>query len=406
MLRELMHGSSTMLEANLSPASSELMSTPNNSYNHITDTEFSNLFIRLSNDIVLKQSDQDDNALTTHTNIDFARLNLVISDDDYVHFVLDNYKQAAERLLGLIAAPDMHTYQLNDYPQHNVLFERILHDNCIHVKLVDYLQTHLNQESLLQLDNLYAMCRANFIQLNPDKFAEISAFKLRYCRQLKIIDASHVDVILHCYSENGNQVTPIAKTTLALSLTNTLEVNVAVIGHDWLGEPHSVLSNSQVRQKMLFDLIKNSKIKASPFTKELLKIVEDINQHVEVFQQRIVDGVATADDKDKMLALLNVAKYSTNCLVKVTCSAPLAAQRRARGQLKNCLVRNAKMLNKHRSLLLSLWNAIVNIFAVESTVAVQSFAASKATAIGFFSSAKTCSLNLAERSMRACALHI
>jgi hypothetical protein len=388
-----------MTQTNLSPASSELM--PDAFHYKISDHDFSSLMKMFCAELLDKPQVLMNDSLQRKTALDLARLNLVITDNQFIQCVFDRFEEEAVSLLSVDEAPDMECVNGADLKSPAVWFEQQLLNANVTPDLIKYLKTHFNQESLLLADSLYPLCRAFYLSAFPDEYSSLTGRRLSYCRQLKLIDSDRVELVLHCYTKQQNRIQPIAETTIEVRIDELGNIQKNVTSHCLHDVADTVFSHDLVREKLFKHLVGQQELTLGSNLKALLQMINLLQTHATVCRERISSGYTTQADEKKCHALQDVVNCATNVLVKVTINAPVFAQKRACNQLKNCLLRNTVPLNAHRNLLLKLWNLLVDVMKSRTIATVPSVDNNQA---GFFSlrKAKTSSMDLAESCMRVC----
>jgi hypothetical protein len=325
-------------------------------YNNFTDQELSEFIQVLNQQVILspkrlqKFETEDSNKLEQQTETDLSRLGLVVTDGNQLIWSSSS-DDSIEDIISVNSVPSMvfaesHHLSLID----QLAF--VLSSCSINQEYAAYFKRFLNQEVLFQSDQWLAMYRSKVMDLLPDN-SENQKMKIRYCRQLKIIDKDRVDLLVHSYLMQDDKKHKISTSTIELGVNAFKKVQVLSVKHQFNPEQPKFFKNAKVRAKTLLSLVEKSGLAK---TDNLLLLIQSIKELRDQADEYRLDPMTTTNQLQKADALDEVANHTTQYVLhKITRPKKVP---RVKNQLKNCLKRHHKVLTKHQNIFWKIWNAI------------------------------------------------
>ena len=276
-----------------------------------------------------------------------------------------------------------------------------LKNEKLHPHLISYLMYSLNQEALFKADQFYSHYRASMLSRAISDSDLFFQQRLQFVRHIEVSDSNHLTLTMHAFIRSKNKLIHLAESKYTIVHKPSYQISVECTSHRFF-DVDSLLYCAQSRLDTFLSLVKYSDHLNDSSLKHVVLLIDKLNQQASQIRKRVLAGDLHRGDEQKLKALGEVVNHAAHYAVRLAGGFHQSSLKDSRNLLKNTLIRNAKVLNKHRSHIWRLWNALcrwVNPWGKTRALIVESDSAS---ASGFFKPAVTESFSLVKDCFVTC----
>ena len=369
----------------------------------VSDSELSAFIQQYANSVLVagaaKSLEKDD--LARQTRIDIQRSNCFITSGGRIEWGLPHRDPDLMLQLGYDTCfVDTALSKVDAYDVFDSL-QACLKKAKIQPKLTDYVLHALNQEVLFKIDQFYSHYRASMLMRSTQKNEDFFQQRLQFVRQLELSSSNQLTLTMHAFIRSKQSLSRVAESTYTIDNDTCNEVTVKCISHR-MCDADGLFDCPRSRLDALLSLVKHSDHLDNTSLKQVVVLIDKLNQQATLIQKRVTSGNLYRGDERKLKALGDVVNHAAHYAVRLAGGYHHSSLRDSRRLLKNTLVRNAAVLNQHRSHLWRLWNSLCQLMNPWSKSDALNVGSSASTAPRFFKPATTESFSLVQSCLVVC----